>query len=395
MHEVISRILADYGEDVFHNMFRTNAMLLDLAPGQKKERFLVRSFVEADGYSIMKKHIHEYPLAEKRIVQGLTEVFSIEKPAALWVTRLFGLALGLVQEMPDLETKTTRDVTMRRQQADIGRNHVVAVSTDGTVFAGGDNSFFQCDVSHFRDIVQVAAGDAHTLGLTEDGRVLSAGSNAHDECDVSGFRDICAVYAFGSDSVLLDKSGNVFSVGRSKYNMSEFSEVEHICQYPNGVIGVKRDGSLTLTGFITEEESADEIAWLLNATGVAQVVSSYDEGSVVLGTDGRIYKSNQAENYFAQWSDIVSIAGVSNGFAILRADGTVRVLPFDRKNPRLTCEADTWTDIVQIFGGYRRLLGLRKDGTLKVAYTHAGWLMLNPQMAIDYCTGWHPVGAYN
>ena len=395
MLEVVSRIMSEYGDDVFYNMFRTNAMLLDLAPGKKKERFLVRSFVEIDGYSLMKKHIHEYPLAEKRIVQGLTEVFSIEKSAALWVTRLFGLALGLIQEMPDLETKTAREIVMRRQQADIGRNHVVAVSTDGTVFAGGDNSFFQCDVSHFRDVVQVAAGDAHTLGLTSDGRVFSAGSNAHDECDVSGHRDISAVYAFGNDSILLHKEGNVHAVGRSKFDVSEFTEIEHICQYPNGVIGVRKDGTLTLTGFISEEESANEIAWLLNATGVVSVVSSYDEGSVVLGTDGRIYKSNQAENYFAQWSDVVSMVNVSNGFAILRADGTVRVLPFDRRNPRLITEADSWTDIVQIFGGYRRLLGLRKDGSLKVAYTHAGWLMLNSQMAIDYCTNWHPVGAYS
>ena len=395
MLDVISRILNQYGEDVFHNMFRTNAMLLDLAPGQKKERFLVRSFVEIDGFALMKKHLHEYPLAEKRIVQGLTETFSIERTAALWVTRLFGVALGLVREIPEMETVSSMETTIRRQQVDIGRNHVVAVCTDGTVFAGGDNSFFQCDVSHFTNIVQVAAGDAHTLGLTSDGRVLSAGSNAYDECDVSGHKDICAVYAFGNDSVLLGREGNVISVGRSGFNVSEFSEIEHVCQFPNGVIGVRKNGTLTLSGFITEEESAEEIAWLLNATGVVSVVSSYDEGSVILGTDGRIYKSNQAENYFAQWSDVVGIVNVSNGFAILRADGTVRVLPFDRRNPRLVTEADSWTDIVQIFGGYRRLIGLRKDGSLKVAYTHAGWLMLNSQMAIDYCTGWHPVGAYS
>ena len=394
MHEVISRIIAEYGEDVFGNMNRTNAMLLDLIPDMKKERILVRSFVELDGYEILKQHMQEYPLAEKRIVQGLVEVFSMEQNAALWVVRLFGQVLGLINEIPDLNPAVSNEIVLRKQQADIGRNHVIAVGADGSVFAGGDNTYFQIDVSHFKNIVQVAAGDSHSLGLTSDGRVLSAGSNAYDECDVTHYSGIQAIYAFGNDSVLLAKDGHVVSIGRSKFNVSEFFDIAHICQYPNGIIGVKNDGTLTLAGYITEEESASEIAWLLNASGAASVVSSYNEGSVILGTDGKIYKSNQAENYFAQWNDIVSIVNVSNGFAILRADGTVRVLPFDRAKPRLISEADNWGDIVQIFGGYRRLLGLKKDGSLKVAYTHAGWLMLNSSMAIDYCLKWHPVGVY-
>ena len=394
MQEVITRILSEYGEDVFYNMRRTNAMLMDLAPNSKKERLLVRSFVEMEGFEILKHHIGEYPLAEKKIVQGLTELFSIEKSAAVWVVRLFGSALGLVGEMPELEAAPQVEIKLRKQQVDIGRNHVVAVSADGTVFAGGDNDFFQCDVSHFKNIVQVAAGDSHTLGLTACGKVLSAGSNAFDECDVSDFRGISAVYAFGRDSVLVTKDGLAISVGQSKFNVSEFSDIAHICKFPNGLLGVRSDGYLTLTGYVTEEESASEIAWLYGVSNVATVVSSYDEGSVVLTKGGKILKSNQADNYFAQWGDIINIVNVSNGFAILRADGTVRVLPYDRTKQRLTTEADNWRDIVQIFGGYRRLIGLKKDGGLRVAYTHAGWLMLNAAMSIDYCLGWQTVGIY-
>ena len=394
MQDVIRRIISEYGEDVFYNMHRTNAMLMDLAPNLKKERLLVRSFVEMEGFETLKTHLSEYPLAETKIVQGLTELFSIEKSAAVWVVRLFGNALGLVSEIPKLEAVTQDKIKLRKQQAAIGRNHVAAVSADGTVFAGGDNDFFQCDVSHFKNITQVAAGDSHTLGLTTDGKVLSAGSNAFDECDVSSFIDIEAIYAFGRDSVLVTKEGTAISVGQSKFNMSEFSDITHICKFPNGLLGVRSDGNLTLTGYVTEEESANEIAWLYGVSNVATVVSSYDEGSVVLTRDGKLLKSNQADNYFAQWNDIINIVNVSNGFAILRADGTVRVLTYDRTKQRLSTEADNWRDIVQIFGGYRRLIGLSRDGSLRVAYTHAGWLMLNSAMAIDYCKSWHPVGIY-
>ena len=394
MLEVITRILNEHGEDVFYNMHRTNAMLLDLAPDSRKERILVRSFVEMDGFEVLKHHLGEYPLAEKRLVQGLTDFFSIEKSAAVWVVRLFGHALGLINEMPELENTPQNEITIRKQQVDIGRNHVVAVSVDGTVFAGGDNDFFQCDVSQFKNIVQVAAGDSHTLGLTTDGKVISAGSNAFDECDVYTYKDISAVYAFGRDSVLVTKDGSVISTGQTMFNVSEFSEIVHISKFPNGLLGVRNDGTLTLTGYVTDEESASEIAWLYDAQNVTNVVSSYEEGSVVLTKDGKILKSNQPDNYFAQWGDIVNIANVSNGFAILRADGTVRVLPFDRSKQRLMTDADKWSEIVQIFGGYRRLIGLKKDGSLCVAYTHAGWLMLNSSMSIDYCQSWHPVGIY-
>ena len=394
MLDVINRILNEHGEDVFYNLHRTNAMLLDLAPDLKKERILVRSFVEMEGYEVLKQHLSEYPLAEKRLVQGLTEFFSMEKSAALWVVRLFGHALGLINEMPTLENTSQNEITISKQQVDIGRNHVIAVSVDGTVFAGGDNDFFQCDVSHFKNVVQVAAGDSHSLGLTADGKVISAGSNAFDECDVYDFKDIGAVYAFGRDSILLTKDGFAISTGQSMYNVSEFTDIVHICNFPNGLLGVRSDGTLVLTGYVTDEESASEIAWLYDARDVVNVVSSYNEGSVVLTKDGKIHKSNQPENYFAQWSDIVNIANVSNGFAILRADGTVRVLPFDRTKQRLITEADKWSDMVQIFGGYRRLIGLKKDGSLHVAYTHAGWLMLNSNMSIDYCQSWHPVGIY-
>jgi len=43
------------------------------------------------------------------------------------------------------------------------------------VVAAGDNSYGQCNVGRWTDIVQVAAGRAHTAGLRSDGTVVAAG----------------------------------------------------------------------------------------------------------------------------------------------------------------------------------------------------------------------------
>jgi alpha-tubulin suppressor-like RCC1 family protein len=65
-----------------------------------------------------------------------------------------------------------------------GRRHTVAILSDGSVVAVGDNKSGQCDVADWHDIVAIAAGkvhmatntgNAHTVGLKSDGTVVAVG----------------------------------------------------------------------------------------------------------------------------------------------------------------------------------------------------------------------------
>ena len=395
IQDVLARVLRDYS-DVLGNMNRTNAILLDLAPDMPRERILVRSFVEIDGVNTLKNTPENaYALAEKKLAQNLIDMFAMERAAALWVVRLFAVSLGLISEMPEeAKAKIERTVAgYANGLVSVGKKHVVAVSVDGTVFADGDNSEFQCDVAGWEDIVAVAAGDAHTLGLRADGRVLATGSNAFDECDVGHLTDVRAVYAFGNDSVCVLENGTAVALGRSRHDLSTFSDIAGIARYPDGLIGIRRDGGLSLVCTISDDDAAQEIAWLLQCHDVVQAVATYTEGCVILGKDKRIYKDNQPANYFAQWTNIIAIADLADSFAVLREDGTVRVLPYERDKPRPETDADKWTNITAIFGGYKRLIGLTIDGNLLVAYTHQGWLWSNQGMKMDYVSTWHSVGA--
>jgi hypothetical protein len=392
MLETVTRIIREY-EDVLDNMHRINAVLLDLSPDMPRERILVRSFVEIDGCNCLKNS--SYPLAEKKLVQNLTEMFSMEKAAALWVVRLFGVALGLLgeDELPDSEPQLKRILSSDIfGQVAIGKKHVVAISADGTVLAGGDNSDFQCDVVGWKDIVAVAAGDAHTLGLRADGKVLAAGSNTYDECDVGNLSGVRGIYAFGNDSVCILEDGTAVAFGRSGLDLSSFSDIKNVARYPEGLIGIKSDGSLSLVVNITDDDAAMEIAWLISCHDVTQVISTYNSGCIALGRDKRIYKDNQPASYFTQWRDIVSIVDLADSFAVLRGDGTVRILPYERDKPRPETSADKWADIIAIYGGYKRLIGLTRSGNLLVAYTHQGWLWSNQAMAMEYVLNWYPIG---
>ena len=402
---VLKRIFENYGDDFFHNMHRTNAILLDLAPGLNRERILVRSFIEIDGYRTLKSagQIPAYTLVEKRLTQTLAETFSMERAAAMWVVRLFAMVLGLLPEA-EIPLAFGEETPMPggalffskpyiHGQIAMGMAHAAAVSVDGTVFAGGANRDFQCDVSGWRDIVAVAAGDAHTLGLRANGTVLAAGSNAYDQCDVSHLTGVKAIYAFGYDSVCVLADGTCVAVGGSKWDVSDFTDISSVALYPEGVVGIKTDGTLAITGYTGEDESNLEKEWMLNQKDAAQIITTYMEGIILLSKDGRLYKSNQPGNYFAQWRDIRAITGVRDGFAALSSDGTVRVLPFDRSKPRIATEADDWRDITAICGGYKRLMGLTRDGRVLAATTDVGWLWGNKAMAMDYVNSWYPVGA--
>jgi hypothetical protein len=400
---VITRILTEYGDDVFKNMQRANAMLLDLAPGQSRERILVRNFIEADGYGAL-QNSDAYPLTEQKLTKILVETYSIERGAALWVIRLFAAALGLITEeewsryglgesIGDISF-SSHSVPYLQGQVALGKAHVAAVLSDGTLLAGGADDAYQCTVTGWTNIVAVAAGDAHTLGLRADGTVLAAGSNAYDQCDVVQLTGVTGVYAFGHDSVFVFADGTAASVGRSKWDLSSFENIASIAPYPEGVIGIQGDGTLTLACYTGEEDMQREREWLLAQKDVVQVISTFVDGTIILKKDGRLYKSNEPDNYFAQWRDVVSIANVTDGFAILCADGTVRVAAFDRAKPRISTNADRWENIKAIYGGYRRVIGLTQNARLLAACTNLGWLWKNKAMNIDFITDWYPVSAY-
>ena len=71
----------------------------------------------------------------------------------------------------------------------VGFFHTVGLRSDGTVLACGDNSFGQCGVQGWHDVVAVAAGAYHTLALHRDGHVSAVGRNREGQCEVKSWKD--------------------------------------------------------------------------------------------------------------------------------------------------------------------------------------------------------------
>lgn len=125
-----------------------------------------------------------------------------------------------------------------------GNGHTVGLRSDGTVVAIGDNTFNQCEVSEWRNIVAIAAGDFFTVGITAEGQVLSTHPDAEvlqsmekppyvEACNADKwFKDgikIAYIAAGGGSVIGIDKDGNAYSIGYDDYDLeSEASKWTNI-----------------------------------------------------------------------------------------------------------------------------------------------------------------------
>ena len=114
-------------------------------------------------------------------------------------------------------------------EIDAGRyfeGYTVGLKKNGTVAAVGNNSYGQCDVSNWTDIVQVAAGYGHTVGLKKNGTVVAVGDDSYGQCDVGNWTDIVQVAAGGSYTVGLKSDGAVVAVGDDSYGQCDVGKLD-------------------------------------------------------------------------------------------------------------------------------------------------------------------------
>lgn len=102
-----------------------------------------------------------------------------------------------------------------------GKGHTVGLKSNGKVVAIGDNSWGQCNVKGWKNIIKVVAGDWYTVGLNDNGQVLVTGKNRPNtryiEEDVlekaNSKKDIVDIAAGYGQTILLHKNGSITSFG--------------------------------------------------------------------------------------------------------------------------------------------------------------------------------------
>jgi len=277
-----------------------------------------------------------------------------------------------------------------------GSYHTVAVKSDGTVVAWGDNSYGQTTVpAGLSGVIAVAAGGAHTLALKSNGTVVAWGNNNSGQ--VSGTAPVTTA---GGNSLMLNVPAGLTNI------KAVAAGLEHSLALANAIFqdNVTAWGSNSNGQIITPLEAAEQIA--VGAGGSDAVyISSYD-GGVGIFKDYDLSPHYRAELQppmslkfwqFGNHPRPVAVAAGVDHMVAARSDGTVVAwptietiielgLPYQSEAVAYgaTTVPDGLTGVIAVAAGRQHTLALTSNGTV-VAWgaNHYGQSSV-PEGVIEY-----------
>lgn len=175
-----------------------------------------------------------------------------------------------------------------------GWRHTVGLTADGTVYIAGYRSDSQLRqiANHKEDwsnIIAIAAGggyngssagNGHTVGLKSDRTVVAVGDNTFGQCNVSGWTDIVAIAAGDSHTVGLRSDGTVLVTGKYETNLrlsDEWTDIVAIAAGTEFTLGLKHDGTVLATGYDFQHQIPKPGEW--------KDVLIYSDWASVIGLD--------------------------------------------------------------------------------------------------------------
>lgn len=171
-------------------------------------------------------------------------------------------------------------------QIDAGRDHFVLLHDSGKVYAYGDNTYGQCSVRQWKDVVKVVTGADFTVGLCADGTLRACGSNLSGQCDVDRFTEVVDIAAADQTLFVLLADGTVKTVGDVSLGLKRadrFTDVKYISAAGNTIVAETHGGKFLMASGSIGGDSGSVSGW--------QNVEAFSAGAMCVGyvdTDGNI-----------------------------------------------------------------------------------------------------------
>lgn len=227
-----------------------------------------------------------------------------------------------------------------------GSNYIpmtIGLKANGTVVMDGPvNEEIRKEVSSWRNIIAISAGNSHIVGLKKDGTVVAAGDNKYGQCEVDDWTNIVGITVDDDLTAVIKADGKIEVLGSigsigntSIMDCFEWTDIVSLALGRDALekyfIGLKADGTVVSKGPDEDSRSMRD--------------------SKLRGKDRPYYVHN--------WTDIVAIATGWNYTFGLKSDGTVVAQGYDDKGQsRVT----SWQNIIAIVAGPNYVIGLKQNG---------------------------------
>jgi alpha-tubulin suppressor-like RCC1 family protein len=289
---------------------------------------------------------------ESQVAAGYNHSLTVISDGSVWSwgSNASG-QLGTGSTQPSASPQLVSGISGTVTQVAAGWYHSLALASDGTVWAWGDNQYgelgdgnvIQSDTPvqlGLSDVTQIAAGDDWSLALRSDGTVWAWGNNQYNELgaqvpDVSKASDV-PVQVAGLSGVTQIAAGASF--GMAVQTTVKLGFLRHsLWTWGQNTFGQVGNGQLT------DFNSPGGVINPYQVTGIpapATIAAGF-EFAMMVGTDGSVW--GWGENLGGNLG-----VGTTGAFMLLSPTQTL--------NPG--------SGIIQLAAGNDHVLGLRSDGTV-------------------------------
>jgi alpha-tubulin suppressor-like RCC1 family protein len=288
-------------------------------------------------------------------------------------------------------------------------HHVLALGSNGTVYAWGYNNHGQATVpAGLSNVVAVAAGSYHSVALKSDGAVVSWGDNSAGQTNFPApVNDVIAVSAGATYNLALKRDGTIFDWNENRLLPPGLSNITAIAAGVGNGLALRKDGTVKAWG----DNYHQQVSGLpLGLNGVAAIAMSRYHGFAVK-SNGTVTVWGSASganpgagilppnltNVLAISTSPWILASVGGGsdpgdFALaLKSDGTVIGWGDNNSYPLYTVGPTNvpgdLSNVVAIAAGGGHGLALKNDSTvIGWGYNHYGEAIGVPNLVSPYAS---------
>lgn len=317
---------------------------------------------------VLKMQIERQQAEINRQRKLLDEIMvGLKKELAMHITENNKAQLKLSSNSSKMIRNKINQKSLIHKTVSAGTWHTVALKSNGTAVAVGDNSKGQCNVFNWTNLIAVSVGESHTVGLRSNGTVVAVGSNVSAQCNVFNWKDIVAISAGKNHTVGLRSNGTVVVTGDYSYgqcNTLNWRDIVAVSAGENHTVGLRKDGTVMAVG--------DNSSGQCNVKGLNNIlaISAGENDTVVLRSDGIVMGIGKTQflsrrgTYTADeqsWKDIVAVSVGRSHILGLRSGGEIAFINYDKWN---NFDLKNWENIVCVSSGLEHIVGLKSDGTV-------------------------------